>query len=176
MIHKSEWLNIATAAMVGIMSITVALQPQPMLDTQRVASIIDAYVPMPVPRPVHYSEEAITCMTDNVYHEARGEPGIGQRAVVDVTLSRMYDKKNRWPKTVCEVVYQPFAFSWTSESTEVNDPMLWLTLRLRVKLWMENYGKGIVDANHYHTVDISPKWDNNMQEVAVIGAHAFYED
>lgn len=174
MIHKSEWLNIAMAIMVGSMVLAHQLTPGPELNAAGIAAIIDADVPLPRKRP--FTEKEIVCMTNNVYHEARGESGLGQRAVVDVVLNRMTDPKHRWPRDVCGVVYQPWAFSWTMNDVTVNDFGTWMTIKLRVKLWMENHDKGIVDANHYHTVDISPEWDNNMNRVATIGLHAFFED
>lgn len=181
MIHKSEWLNIATAAMVGIMIFTHQFSPNVDVDgiaeiiaADGIAEIIAADVPLPRKRP--FTEKEIICMTDNVYHEARGEPGIGQRAVVDVVLNRMKDSKRRWPRDVCGVVYQPWAFSWTMDEAIVNDFGTWLTIKLRVKVWMENHHNGIVKANHYHTVDISPSWNNNMHKETVIGAHAFFQD
>ena len=60
--------------------------------------------------------EALLCLTLNVYHEARGEPFLGQVAVAEVTLNRVDDL--RWPDTVCEVVYQPYQFSWTLEDKD----------------------------------------------------------
>ena len=115
-------------------------------------------------------------MTDNVYHEARGESDLGQRAVVDVVMNRMYDAKNRWPKDVCGVIYQYKAFSWTLGDAVVNDFGTWLDIRAKVKSWMKHHNKRVVKANHYHTVDISPSWNNNMHQEAVIGAHAFFQD
>ena len=55
---------------------------------------------------------AVICLALNIYHEARGEPIEGQRAVASVTLNRTLDP--RWPSTVCGVVYDPQQFSWTS--------------------------------------------------------------
>ena len=63
----------------------------------------------------------IKCLAMNVYHEARGEPVLGQFAVAAVTMNRV--KSARYPDDVCRVVYQKgwsskhqryvAAFSWT---------------------------------------------------------------
>src|SRR5919106_4678476 len=53
----------------------------------------------------------LDCLARNVYYEARGEPIAGQYAVAEVTMNRKASP--RYPKTVCEVVYQKEAFSWT---------------------------------------------------------------
>lgn len=56
--------------------------------------------------------ESLLCLTLAVFHEARSEPVEAQVAVAQVALNRSRDKD--FPKTVCEVVYAPRAFSWTS--------------------------------------------------------------
>ena len=54
-------------------------------------------------------EGALLWLTINVYHEARGEDALSQRAVAHVTLNRAkqhgYDVK--------KVVKEPYQFSWT---------------------------------------------------------------
>lgn len=55
-------------------------------------------------------QEAL-CLARNIYFEARGEDLRGQEAVASVTLNRV--RSPEWPGTVCDVVYQPFQFSWT---------------------------------------------------------------
>lgn len=57
------------------------------------------------------AEQALTCLAENVYHEARGESVEGQLAVALVTLGRTLFPE--YPKDVCGVVYQKNQFSWT---------------------------------------------------------------
>ena len=52
------------------------------------------------------------CLTDNIYHEARGEGVIGWKAVAAVTINRT--RHYNFPDTICKVVYQKGQFSWTS--------------------------------------------------------------
>ena len=54
--------------------------------------------------------EAILCLALNVYHEAKNQPFIGQVAVAQVIMSRVYD--DRYPNTVCEVVKQGYYYTW----------------------------------------------------------------
>jgi spore germination cell wall hydrolase CwlJ-like protein len=63
--------------------------------------------------PEFFSEADLKCLTDNVYHEARGEPEQGRYAVIFSTLSRVLDSK--YPDTICGVVHQPWQFSWTMD-------------------------------------------------------------
>jgi N-acetylmuramoyl-L-alanine amidase len=51
------------------------------------------------------------CMALNIYHEARGESSVGQRAVAHVVLNR--SKSSFFPNTLCEVIWQRSQFSWT---------------------------------------------------------------
>jgi cell wall hydrolase len=55
------------------------------------------------------------CMVNAVYHEARGEPVKGQRAVVDV----IHNRAAKSGKSVCEVVAEPHQFTWYRKKPEV---------------------------------------------------------
>lgn len=120
-----------------------------------------------------FTEEDINCMTDNLYHEARGEPESGQRGVVQVVLNRMKDK--RWPSTVCGVIYYPSAFSWVYENPTIDDRALWEQLKLKVIVWMSE-PMTWWEANHYHADYVDPYWNKDMQRLAYIGDHIFYQD
>ena len=52
------------------------------------------------------------CLALAVYHEARGEPLIGQKAVAEVVMNRV--ASDRFPDTICGVVMQPKQFSFVS--------------------------------------------------------------
>ena len=58
-----------------------------------------------------FHARSLECLARNVYYEARGESSAGQYAVAEVTMNRKASQ--HYPKTVCEVVYQREAFSWT---------------------------------------------------------------
>ena len=49
-------------------------------------------------------QQQLSCLSLNIYHEARSESKLGQEAVGLVTMNRVYD--GRYPDTVCDVVYQ----------------------------------------------------------------------
>ena len=54
----------------------------------------------------------VNCLALNIYHEARGEPLIGQLAVVNVTIKRHQDSPG---SSICSIVYSPNQFKWTSK-------------------------------------------------------------
>ena len=56
---------------------------------------------------------AAMCLAINLWYEARGEGINGMFAVAEVTERRVV--LPAWPDSHCEVVYQPWQFSWTLE-------------------------------------------------------------
>lgn len=71
-----------------------------------------------VPQPViPYTKQEFKCLSDNIYHEARGEGAKGMRLVGHVTLNRALSSK--YPSTLCKVVYQSKQFSWTANPSKI---------------------------------------------------------
>jgi len=56
------------------------------------------------------------CMAENLIYEAADQGVIGQRLVMEVMLNRL--KAGYTPEDVCNVVYAPYQFSWTSTPKE----------------------------------------------------------
>jgi len=65
------------------------------------------------------SKSQIECLSNAAYHEAKGESDKGMLAVIHTTLNRVKD--NRFPKTVCGVVYQKSQYSWTKYNPKVKE-------------------------------------------------------
>lgn len=57
-------------------------------------------------------EEAVMCLAENLYHEARGESRASTYMLGMITLARVADPDPQWPKTICGVVAQDRQFSW----------------------------------------------------------------
>ena len=108
------------------------------------------------------------CLALNNYHEARGEPFIGQVAVAEVVLERV--RKKTWRGDACDVIWQKKQFSWTIDYKY--KPLKLNTDAVQVALKGSNYSNG---ADHYHTIHIMPPdWADDMEVVQVIGDHIFY--
>lgn len=60
--------------------------------------------------------ESLLCLALNIFHEARSEPIESQIGVAAVTVNRSRDKG--YPSSICKVVYEPSAFSWTSSKAK----------------------------------------------------------
>lgn len=112
------------------------------------------------------------CLVRNVYQEARGEPFQGQVAVALVTLNRT--KSERFPSTICGVVYQKGQFSWTKNYSKVRvNPAQWQAAKdAAFSAYMGVETLGNFAATHFHNTSVAPKW--KLKKVARIGKHHFY--
>ena len=133
--------------------------------------------------------EAITCLALNIYFESRNQPIEGQIAVSQVVLERV--KSEKYPNTVCEVVFQGPTYSWSVNypikdrcqfswycdglSDKPKDEIAWLnSLEVAEKVY---YGltDTIKGATHYHSVKVDPGWAKYKVKVRQIGDHIFYK-
>ena len=133
--------------------------------------------------------EAITCLALNIYFESRNQPIEGQIAVSQVVLERA--KSDKYPDTVCEVVFQGPTYSWSVNypirdrcqfswycdglSDKPKDKTAWLnSLEVAEKVY---YGltDTVKGATHYHSVKVDPWWAKYKVKVKQIGDHIFYK-
>lgn len=117
-----------------------------------------------------------TCLAYNLYHEARGESIEGKVAVAKVTMNRVKDKG--YANNICDVVKQYKQFSWTLENDnfkwKINNDILWKEANIiAYNTVHENYNYDL-KALHYHTVNITKRWSQQMQVEKVIGNHLFF--
>lgn len=127
------------------------------------------------------SEEDYTCLALAVYFEARSEPIAGQKAVAEVVLNRVQDK--RFPGTVCGVVFQnekwrhrcQFSFACDGRSDRPRERRPWEQAR-RVAAFV---AAGIAQqmtgtATHYHATYVRPSWAKRLERTVQVGRHVFY--
>jgi len=120
--------------------------------------------------------DPLTCLAVAIFFEARGEPVDGQKAVTEVILNRVEDK--RYPDSVCEVVFEPYAFSFTHDgkpdSLPEKDPLGEAQTALTVaQEALDGVTLGIT-STHYHTVSVDPSWNKHFDLDGTIGDHIFY--
>lgn len=65
------------------------------------------------------SKQQLECLSKAAYFESKGESDKGMLAVIFTTLNRVKD--NRFPKTVCGVVYQKSQYSWTKHNPKIKE-------------------------------------------------------
>jgi N-acetylmuramoyl-L-alanine amidase len=119
-------------------------------------------------------ERSVACLARNVYFEARGEPLAGQYAVAEVTMNRRGWGPFR--KTVCAVVYEPAAFSWTNDR-RLPQPTgeAWTSAqRVAEAVYWQKHTPTLPGVRYYHAVYVKPDWAKEKRRVAKIGRHIFY--
>lgn len=106
----------------------------------------------------------IVCVAQAVWHEARGEPDLGKRAVAHVILTR--SKKRGL--TPCQVIRQPGQFDFkVRKSYSGND---WLHA---IKIAQFPGLDPTNGASYFHNTSIRPGW--RLQYKTTIGRHVFYK-
>ena len=83
----------------------------------------------------------------------------------------------RYPSTVCEVVYQKEAFSWTwLGPLEPPAGDAWRRAqRVAEEVYYQRRPRTMSPAcSHFHATYVQPDWSNERERVARIGRHVFY--
>ena len=125
-------------------------------------------------------EIAVMCLSLNVYWEARNQPVAGQVAVAQVVMNRVLDE--RYPNTVCGVVYEnkQFSWYWDGKPDVPYDQESWEQAQLIADAVIAGSGHSDLEGvTHYHAVYVQPYWINDpakMEYVAQVGDHKFYKD
>ena len=134
-------------------------------------------------------KQDLYCMAANLYFEARGESELGQKAVAKVTLNRV--KSEKYPDSVCKVVFQKSQFSWTKQqpwakiqkaldgvepSKNPLEVSAYQQALKTAKTSLKTNLNGILpdDALWYHANYVNPSWAKKMKKVKKVGSHVFY--
>ncbi|MDA7491630.1 cell wall hydrolase [bacterium] len=135
-------------------------------------------------------QQQLSCLSLNIYHEARSESKLGQEAVGLVTMNRVYDA--RYPDTVCDVVYQAHVdskgrpmrnrcqFSWycDGKSDKIHDIVAYNEIEELSASILESYGieRDITDgAVMYHASYVKPYWASSYERTSRVDSHIFYK-
>lgn len=124
------------------------------------------------------------CLAEAIYHEARGEPTLGQLAVANVILNRV--KSKQYPNSICGVVNQndhmklrcQFTYACNGLPDKPKPGRHW-TKAQRVATQAMSGKRSIYavkGATHYHADYVDPGWKKTMKVVKKIGRHIFYVD
>ncbi|MDD5513668.1 MAG: cell wall hydrolase [Candidatus Omnitrophica bacterium] len=110
----------------------------------------------------------------NIYHEARGEPIEGQKAVAKVTLTRAVEKG----QSIEQVIWAKRQFSWTEDQFPdyPKDYRIFFRCCAAAEAALNEFinGDTLQRANHYHADYVSPGWAGGMKFICQIGQHKFY--
>lgn len=120
------------------------------------------------------AEDPLDCLAKTVYFESRGESTPGQFAVASVVMNRV--RSNVYPNTVCEVVYQPYQFSWTLlKGLNNQNKQAWVKAQFIASMLINGSLKSNVgESLDYHNTTVNPRWAKHYVKSIVIGKHIFY--
>lgn len=124
----------------------------------------------------------IDVLARTIWGEARGEDLAGMVAVGWVIRHRA--ERSGWPDSVALVALQAKQFScWNSD--DPNRPLMLLAgndTPMFMEAMFAAYGVmtgRLADptggADHYHTMESDPTWDDGMELTTVVGNHEFYK-
>jgi spore germination cell wall hydrolase CwlJ-like protein len=144
-------------------------------------------LPTPVIEKI-IDQKELTCLTENIYYEARNQGVVGMTVIANVTMNRVAAK--RWKGTVCGVVKQKRVigkrtvcqFSWYCESFHKPpqadaDVKAWeISKQLASAALSGDLNDLTNGATHYHTVSVKPVWRKNLKYISTIGSHIFYKE
>lgn len=122
----------------------------------------------------------VACLAETVYFESSNQPIDGQVAVALTVMNRV--GLSRYPNTICEVVYQPKQFSYTSIPIETRNELIKNAnpidkiaqeLAVRIALQAASGGfDGMHHSHHYYNPDkASPSWAVSFDNSMTIGQH-----
>lgn len=136
-----------------------------------VISLVLVTTTLTQPRVVeNHALKEVRCLAEAIWQEARGEPVLGQLAVAKVVVNRARDQ--RWPGSICKVVFQPHQFTWTAWWTGWKaDPHSWKLAHLVL------HNPGVLThfrATHFHAHYVKPGWSKKLKKIQKIGNHVFY--
>jgi spore germination cell wall hydrolase CwlJ-like protein len=122
----------------------------------------------------------VECLAVAIFFEARDQPLSGQFAVAEVVMNRVVDQ--RWPNTICDVVFQHRQFSFTHDGKSdridayidnIDDWKASVTAReIAYQVYTEGYTE--MTSTHYHALSVSPSWADHYFYDGRIGDHVFY--
>jgi len=116
----------------------------------------------------------VRCLALTIYYEGRGEPYAGRLAIAQVTVNRL--KYDRFPNTICKIVYQPGQFDWTER--RIKNPFDWYQALKLAKAFtaynrLDNFADNTNGATSFHANSLHPDW-SHLQQTVVIGHQTFF--
>ena len=162
-----------------------AAEAAPAEVAERIVQMVDAAVPRPrtlgelvdAYQGTETADQEQDCLASAVYFEARGEPIEGQMAVADVVLNRVASE--RYPDTICEVVEQPWQFSFVNATGSIPEANrsseAWRNAVAIARIATANVGRKVSeDVLWYHADYVSPSWGRRLDRETKVGLHIFY--
>ncbi len=135
--------------------------------------LIIALLMLLIPCTTKATTEEQTCLALNIYHEANGQSKADMRAVGHTTVNRV--KSQKFPRSVCKVVYQKSQFSWTQgKSGSVNSKGLAKASGIAEKILRGEDKDNTNGATYFYNYNqVTPKWSHKMTETLRTDVHSY---
>lgn len=142
-------------------------QQKPLFGTAKKAAAVQT-------QQVAVDPNDLRCLSEALYHEARGEGVAGQRAVAEVILNRV--DSPRFPTSVCSVVNQRGQFSYKGRtSNRFSEKSAYQLAQRIASAALTGAPRELTGgATYFHTRAVRPKWSRQFTRTAQIGSHIFY--
>ncbi len=133
-----------------------------------------------------YHNKDLLCLKSVLWHEARGEPEEGIRAVMSVIYNRK--KAKGYPNTFCGVILQDKQFSaFNSDKSLATKPLkpireldkeAYRKVSSVAQEAIQGAFKPVLDEDvlHYAHTKVKNKWTRKFERVKVIHQHVFYKE
>ena len=131
--------------------------------------------------PAGAGTDDLTCLTQAVYYESRGQPLEGQEGVAQVVMNRTHSA--RYPGSVCGVVFQrsgggtcQFTFACDGSMDRLIQPTAWDKAKSVASQALGGFVyKPLEAAIHYHASWMTPYWAPTLTRIQQIGGQTFYQ-
>lgn len=134
--------------------------------------------------PTAKGGSSLTCLSEALYFEARGESVMGQFAVAEVILNRV--DSGSFPSSVCGVVNQgasyglhqcQFSYKCDGKAEVISERAIYNQVTKIAKIMIDGEPRILTKgATYYHTTAVSPSWARKFTKTNKIGVHLFYRD
>lgn len=129
-------------------------------------------------QPIDYQQA--NCLSQAIWFESRNQPVVGQVAVAVTIMNRV--KSSGYPNTVCEVVNQPYQFSYTllpkdelerqlREANKIDAIAKELAVRIALQAITGGFDDMHVSLHYYNPDKASPKWAKSFGNNFKLGQH-----
>lgn len=119
----------------------------------------------------------ISCIANNISHEANNQPVTGKIAVANVVVNRTKD--SRFGSTACSVITQKtngvYQFSWLGNKT-LRKQHIYSEENMKIaeQVYIGNIRDNTFGSLFYHTIHVYPKW--HYAKTVRIKDHIFYRE
>jgi N-acetylmuramoyl-L-alanine amidase len=117
-----------------------------------------------------YAKSDELCISEAIYHEAKGESLEGQVAVGNIVLNRI----KRTGRSACEIIYAKHQFSWTAHKKLAKVPEKFMDLGRRIL--QKHYSDNTNGALYFCNKSIMKRFQksNHLSVSTIIGNHVFF--